>query len=140
MIFSTEDVFVFIWTSTRGTMSIEASVDFQSSKILVLKTRSDPLLMIWMVRPQQFVVTSDVLQAVLPAVWNPAVKYKRKKKERRYYSVKDCWRFVWILRERGNVCCQGWKIQTDYGGIAFLLSCVCCFLLCVLYLGHIFDT
>lgn len=40
-------------------MSIEVSLDFESPRILVSSTRSNPLLLMGMVRPQQLVTNSS---------------------------------------------------------------------------------
>lgn len=50
---------MFIGTSIREMMSIEVSLDFESPRILVSKTSSDPLLVMGMVRPQEFVTSSS---------------------------------------------------------------------------------
>lgn len=56
-------------------MSIEVSLDFESPRTLVSKTRSDPLLVMGMVRPQQFVTSSS----------ESVYSSEREKERRRYY-------------------------------------------------------
>lgn len=77
-------------------MSIEVSWDFESPRILVSKTRSDPLLVMGMVRPQQFVLEGQVLQRVLTGVWEPAVK-KRMKGEDITKGFCGFWRRVGVF-------------------------------------------
>lgn len=80
------DGFVFIWTSTGGMLSIEISLDFENSRILLWKTRSDPLLIMGMMVLQQF-IEGNVLQIASTAGWNAAVKHKNKERREKNLFV-----------------------------------------------------
>lgn len=77
-------------------MSIEVSLEFESPRILVSSTRSNPLLVMGMVRPQQLVANSS--ESV-----NSSVR-ACSEREKGEDNTKG---FLWILKKSGSICCQG---------------------------------